>query len=208
MKYYELVNGEYLSREFDQAPPELQGLLTDAKYSLVIEYHSIDRADDNSDAGMGYDYSNSYYLYLEPDIERMIVSDGRLYAYMCDPQRRQLLPMIPGERLEDWHYCSPRYKDGVIWRVLADPERRTGRIGFIPVISGEPSSFGFPEGLVGEVLRKLPWEDQRGYPTGRYQVWVSLTDKAMEDRESALRLIAESAGVKPIPAVKYLDEPK
>lgn len=198
MQYFEKTEDGLVLAEYETASEEVKRKIADAQKAFTIYEYVCDWADDDTDWGMGYDYDNSYEVYLEPTVSETVVENGTVIGFLPDGAKKILL--IDGERTIDQRETTSRYGSGSLWKLIEDEPPAPGRI--LRFITDEEDSSriftpgDFPDGLVESVVKTESIYDDRGYYDGRLKIWVLLTEQAMEDREKAIRAICEAKGAR------------
>ena len=198
MQYYEKTEDGLVPVEYETASEEVKRKIADAQKAFTIYEHYYDWADDDTDWGMGYDYDNSFEVYLEPTVSETVVENGTVIGFLPDGAKQILL--IDGERTIDQREITNRYGSGSLWKLIEDEPPAPGRILCFTINENDSNRVftpeDFPDGLVESVVKKEIICDNRGYYDNRLKIWVLLTEQAMEDREKAIRAICEAKGAR------------
>ena len=209
--YWVKIGEELESRVFEEASEELQKELKEAVEQYTLHYDCVDWADDTRDAGWGYDYDNSYELYLEPQISQMVAEKGRLIGIVIRPQYPMLrkILLFPDGGEYDKAGSSPFHDSRNDWEIKKDLRPQKGR--YVCGCWDEKNKDkvftpeDFPQGLVQKIAKVQKIEDNYGHYDDEVRIWLALTEEALTDRDTAVDALSK-AGLKFPQIVKYIKE--
>lgn len=189
MRYFTWENDALAPHEVDTLPPAIEELYAHVRQAYSIELDLTDWADDDTDAGWGYCYDNSYSVVREPLRSELVVGmDGELYG-LCVTDN---LVLVPGakEQVSKGHY-HPRYGDSYTWKLLVEETPSPADHVFLPYYPSPDSQHEFtpsefPSGVVEAVHRKINVENSRGHFDNRARLTLKLTPAAMADPDGTL----------------------
>lgn len=205
MFYFELIEGKLIRRDVEVFPQELEELYREVRQKYTIDHWRADSADDTSDAGYGYCYSNTFHIKREPLRHEMVLEDGKLvgfyvgYVNEIHLERDQytkkfFLELVNGaEVLEiyshsryannfrSWNMIieeTPAPKDGLFLMHVAeeDPKRQ-----FMPA--------DFDAELIASVEKQQKWEDSCGDFNGGFYLTLKLSEAGIADPDRVLKVL-------------------
>lgn len=182
--------------ETETFPAELEQLYQQVRQKYTIQYEVFDWADDDSDAGWGYCYDNSYSFSREPQREEMIVQNGQLIGFYVGPIRRelsddQILFLRQDEQVYIRGTCTSRY--GSSWNWVLKIEETPAPCEYVFLMNVEHKDkdkrflpTDFSEDLVEAVVWQCFIEDNRGHFDDASRFKLKLTPTAIQDPDGVL----------------------
>ena len=193
MRYFIYENDSIVEQQVDSLPPEIEEIYAFARQKYVIDYDLDDWADDDTDAGLGYDYNNSYRVLREPFRRELVISDGAIYGFKVHTDH----VLVPGEKdSARTGYIRKRYGDMQTWELVEEESPKPADHIFLRVHPSPDSNHEFTpgefaEGLVEEVVSKTNIEVRRGRFDDRVRLMLKLTPEAIADPDGTLAAFAD-----------------
>lgn len=200
MSYYVMENDELILVETKDLPEELEKLYREIRRMYIIEFSCSDWAEDTGDAGMGYDYDNSYELFREPQRKEMVVRDGRLVGFYVGYQlesnatKKYLLSLEQGAKIRHGGPASPRYGNSKKWVLnIKDEPAPLDYVCLMWVDEDEREHTFTPEEFeckyVRSVLKEYRWQDSYGRFDGAFRVVLELTKEGAQNPDEVLKAL-------------------
>ena len=183
-----------MNREKEQTPDisdgnEFREIYKQAVENYTIEKEVIDWAKDNSDAGWGYDYDNSYTEILVPMPDQLIIQNGELTGFRVSGRETHILE-INGCRKALEGYSSDSWGDERRWNLIVEEEPNPPRFISVCMKMEDADMIESQEYPLHLFLKKKvavrAHEDTRGFLTEFGTVTFELTDRGMENPLEAL----------------------
>lgn len=201
MSYFTLENEELVLVDSEHLPDELEELYQQIRKKYMIRYTCSDWASDTGDAGMGYDYDNSYDIFREPARREMVIRDGKLVGFYVgfsddiklerQATKEYFLKLEKDAKI----HCgtsSPRYGNSKTWTLcIKDQAAPLEYVCLFWVREQDkehvftPSEFGCD--LVEAISHKSKWEDSYGRFDGAFRVTLKLTAEGVKDPDAVLQ---------------------
>ena len=201
MRYFEIENAKLCLKETETLPKDIELLYQSVRKQYTIEYHATDWADDDSDAGRGYCYDNSYSFSREPAREEMVIENGALAGFYVgavgrELQNSQILPLKQGASVSTGGSHTSRYGSGQSW--VLQIEEAPAHSGYVYLVyvphEDKNKNFlpaDFSEELVEAVAHQCFIEDSRGHFNGASRFTLKLTAAATQDPDRVLAYFKE-----------------
>lgn len=196
MHYLIKKDGELFLQETEVFPENLESLYQSVREKYTIAYRSIDWSDDDSDAGRGYCYDNSYSFSRTPYREEMIIENGELVGFYVDSAKRELrkdrvLPLKQEAAVYSGQSSSSRYAFYQSWVLKIEENPAPSGYVFMTWVSHEDkhkdfSPADFSEELVEAVTYQCFIEDSRGHFNGASRFKLKLTPTALQNPDRVL----------------------
>ena len=196
VRYFVMENAKLCLKEVEALPKDLESLYQSVRKQYTIEYHLTDWADDDSDAGRGYCYDNSYSFCREPYREEMIIENGELVGFYVGPVKQelnngQLLPLKQDASVYMGGTHSSRYDSSQSWKLQIEETPAPSGYVYLVYVPHEDKSkeflpVDFSEELVEAVKGQCFIEDSRGHFDGASRFTLKLTAKAVQDPDRVL----------------------
>jgi len=192
MFYFELIDGELIRHDVEVFPQEMEEMYAEVRQKFTIDYWRADSADDDSDAGYGYCYSNTYHILREPLRQEMVLEDGKLAGFYIgyvggihleqdQHTKKYLLELVNGaEKFERYTYS--RYCNNFrSWELIIEDTPVPKDYVFLNhVLETDPNRQFVPEDfdgkLIASVEKQQKWEDSRGDFNNGFYVTLKLTE--------------------------------
>lgn len=194
--YFVKKDAKLCLKEVESLPKDLESLYQLVREKYTIEYRLSDWADDDSDAGWGYCYDNSYSFCREPYREEMIIDNGELVGFYVgsikqDLTNSQILPLKQGAEVYIGGTYSPRYNSSQKWALkIEDDPAPSGYVFLIYVSHEEKNKHFLPADFSEELVETVEWqcfiEDSRGHFDGASRFKLKLTSAAMQNPDRVL----------------------
>ncbi len=208
--YFNRVDGEIIKCD-EPLPADIELAFEEFRNKYSVDYYISDWADDDSDAGWGYCYDNSYGLYREPCRDELIIENGEIWG-LCFRKSYYDTVCISlddaGAELYSNGHNTRRYGDSTRWTLIKEVpylkakyiyviiEEKDGKRAFV--------ASDFPLGIVKACVKKIGIEDTRGHYDGRARLWLELTDEAAENIDSVIDILEALENIRvAIPVKKY-----
>ena len=205
MFYFELIDGELVRQDVEAFPQELEEMYGEVRQKYTIDYWRADSADDDSDAGRGCCYSNTYHILREPLRQEMVLEDGKLagfyigYAGGTHLERDQytkkfFLELVNGaEKLEDYNH-SRYYNNFRSWKLVIEETPAPKDYVFLNhVTEPDPKRQFVPEDFDGELIaaveKQQKWEDSCGDFNGGFYLMLKLTEAGTAAPDRVLEVL-------------------
>ena len=205
MHYLIQTDGKLFLQEADIFPEELEALYRTVREKYTIEYRSVDWSDDDSDAGRGYCYDNSYSFCREPYREEMIIENGELVGFYVgsskrEPNKDHILPLKQDAAVYSGHSSSSRYAFYQSWVLKIEENPTPSGYVFLTRVSHEDkhkefSPADFSEELVEAVTYRCFIEDSRGHFDGASRLKLKLTPAAIQNPDHVLNFFQKYRSV-------------
>lgn len=196
MHYLIKKDGELYWQETEVFPEKLESLYQSIRGKYTVEYRSIDWSDDDSDAGRGYCYDNSYSYGREPYREEMIIENDELVGFYVgsskrEPNKDHILPLKQDVAVYSGHSSSSRYAFYQSWVLKIEETPAPAGYVFLTRVSHEDknkvfSPADFSEELVEAVTYRCFIEDSRGHFNGASRLKLKLTPAAIQNPDHVL----------------------
>lgn len=198
MSHYVIENEEFTLVETEDLPLELEELYQEIRKKYIIEYSCFDWAEDTGDAGMGYDYDNSYKLFREPYRREIVIQDDKLVGFYVGYRlegkatKEYFLKLENGAKIYQRGSSSPRYGNSKEW-VLNIKEELSPleHVCLLWVNEKEREHTFTPEEFeckfVESVLKVCRWQDNYGRFDGAFRVILKLTKEGKENPDIVLQ---------------------
>ncbi len=207
MFYFELIDGELIRHDVEVFPQEMEEMYAEVRQKFTIDYWRADSADDDSDAGRGYCYSNTYHILREPLRQDMVMEGGKLagfyigYAagiHLVPDQytKKYFLELLNGaDKVEDYNH-SRYYNNFRSWKLIIEEIPAPKDYVFLNhVTETDPEKQFVPEDFDGELIasveKQQKWEDSRGDFNEGFYVTLKLTETGIADPDRVLEVLKE-----------------
>lgn len=202
MRYYHLCNEELVPVDVESLPEEVELQYQEIRKVYVIHYDRSDWAEDDRDAGMGYDYNNSYEVYREPQRRELVFEEDKLAGFYVGysddvrlestPTKKYFLPLKHEAKIYERGSYSSFYGNSKNWALLVKDEPADMDAVCLMRVEQEEKMHlftleEFDPMLVSAVLKQCSWEDCHGQFDGTYRVTLRLTEKAMMQPDAVLK---------------------
>ena len=192
MSYFVMKNEELILEKTESLPLDLEQLYQKIRKMYVIEYYCYDWAEDTGDAGMGYDYDNSYEIFREPERREMVVQDGKLVGFYVgfsgnthleqQASKEYFLKLEHNSEIYHGGSSSNRYGNSKKWVLNIKEEPSPLEQVCLFWVNEEDREHMFtPEEFdskfVEAVLDKCRWQDNYGRFDGAFRVTLKLTNE-------------------------------
>ncbi len=197
MSYFIMKDNELTFVDTESLPAELEELYQNIRKKYIIEFSCSDWANDTGDAGMGYDYDNSYKLFREPLRREMVIKDGKLAGFYVGCQseheatKEYLLELVQGFNVFCGGSSSPRYGDSKEWVLNIKEESAPLEHVCLFWVNEEDGEHTFvPEEFdckfVDSILNVCRWQDNYGRFDGVFRITLKLTKEGIENPDAVL----------------------
>lgn len=202
MFYHEIIDGKTVTHEVESLPPEIEAFYAEVRQKYTIRYERIDWADDDTDAGMGYDYDNSYSFFGAPTRHELVLKDGALYGFWVGfnsyyPGYSKPEMLIPGEIEEVTRSSgySSKYGNSTSWKLITETVPAPCQYCYLLEYPHQNrddviTAADFAGDWVEEVVWRDYIQDHRGHFDNASRLKVKLTAKGIANPDDALKALA------------------
>lgn len=185
MHYFTLENDNLILNEVETLPPEIEEIFKYARKKYTIKYSFGDWYNGDTDAGMGFSYSNSVTVYREPFRNELLISDGKLYGFVVNYNKYYKSlddVLVIGENRESIRDRSLSHEgEWEKWTLIIEEEETTARYVFFK------SSY-WPVGLDKHLVEsgRISFDFDYGNCSKSLEMW-KLTPEAIKDPDGVLK---------------------